>query len=612
MGNKIFRHDNSVSQGNIPDRGGKKMVRMNIIAAILLLIGSAHAGNITACASGCDYDSIQEAIYGARPHDAIVLFSGTYNESVFLTKPLNFTGTDTGSGEPDVQGGLFTNGFEFALEGFSFSSIKEAPSAGDASPEKMNATTWFGRGYALSAKGEYEQAAKAYDEALKLDPGLAYAWIQKGKALYQLGRYNESTLACQLAVRIDPNCTSAWNSLGASLFMQGKNDEAIDACNRAIELEADYDSAWNSKGYAFMSLGKYDESVKSFDQALKINEKHKYAWNGKGQSLNSLKRYDEALQAFERTIELDSSYSPPWNNKGYVLYVLKKYEEAIDAFDEAIRLDRNSSAAWNNKGLALAALGKYDEAISAYDEALRRDSTNEAAFKNREDTIKTRGLAGKSEIPAVTPKAIAPAAAPAVNLPTIAAGTEKEENTTSITDLLYADDFSSNLNWRDSWASQVNKDGRLCITITKRQYDSLRNPTIKAFKDCIIEANATLEHDSQDSAFGLLFRHAGNNFYRFKISGKGEFGFDLLANRRWAVLVPWTKSAAINTGKASNQIRAECRGNRFTFFVNGVNLGEYLDDTFPNSGKVGLFADSASSAGTQVSFDNLKIWALTA
>lgn len=617
-----------------------------MIAAILLLIGSAHAGNITACASGCDYDNIQKAIYGALPHDAIVLFSGTYNESVFLTKPLNFTGTDTGSGEPDLQGDLFTNGFEYALEGFSFSSVKVAPPVSDAAQGKMDATTWIGRGCALFNDGEFEQAAKASDEALKLDPGLAYAWFIKGRALHELGRYNESIQAYQAAVRIDSNYTSAWSSLGAVLFSQGMNDRAVDACDKAIELEANDDSAWSIKGYALRSLGKYDESVKCFDQALKIDEKNAYAWNGKGQSLDELKKFDDAVGAFDKAIELDLNYASAWNNKGVALddqgkydeaikaydeairldpkYVdawnnkgvalndQGKYDEAIKAYDEAIRLNPKYAKAWNNKGSALYELGRYNEAIAAYDEALRLDSTYEIALKNREYAIKKRGLAGKTGSPAITPKGIAPTLTPAVNMLTAASTTDQEENTASDNDLLYADDFSSNLNWRDNWASQVNKNGKLRITINKRQYDSFRNPTIKAFKDCIIEAEATLEDDSPDNAFGLFFRQNGNNFYRFKISGKGEFGFDMLANRKWSELVPWTKSAAINAVKKSNLIRAQCQGNRFTFYVNGANLGEYIDDTFPNSGKVGLFADSASSAGTQVSFDNLKIWALTA
>ncbi len=588
------------------------MIRVQMIAAILLMIGSAHAGNITACASGCDYDSIQEAVYGARPHDTIVLFSGSYNESTFLTKPLNFSGVDTGSGEPDVQGDLYTNGYEFTLEGFGFSSINEAPAFEENSSDKMGAAAWFGKGYSLSSDSEYEEAIKAYDEALKLNPDLAAARFLKARALYEVGRYDESIIAVQAALRIDHNCSSAWNHLGASLAMQNKNNEAVDAYDKSLDLDAEFASAWGNKGYALMSLGKYEESVQSFEQGLKLNAKNAFAWNGMGQSLDALNRYDEALQAFDKAIELNPEYSEPWSNKGKVLYELNKYEDAIEACEEAIRMDKNYSTAWNNKGAALAALGKYGDAVAAYDEALRLNPTNEATLMNREDALKKQESAKKADIPSVIPTAFAPAVETPVKLPIAATAISKEDNTASATDLLYSDDFSGSFNWKDKWATHVNKDGRLYITINKRQYASMRDPTIKAFKDCIIEAEATLEDGSLDNAFGLLFRNAGSKFYRFKISGKGEFGFDLYLNGKWVDLVPWTKSEAINTGKASNLIRAQCRGNRFTFYVNGVNLGEYIDDTFPDSGKAGLFADSTTSNGVKVSFDNLKIWAVTA
>ncbi len=619
-------------------------MRIYFAFILLILIGFAHAANITVCHSGCDYKSIQMAVYAAYPNDTIVMEGGKYNESVFLTKSLNFIGVEAGGVEPDVQGDLYTRGHRFSLQGFSFSFIQDSPDSssstygsavywigkGDQFGNSGNneesircydnatkldpslATAWNNKGYALDSLGKYEEAITAYDEAIKIDRNYATAWNNKGLILYSLSKYDEAIKAYDEAIRIDRNDTGTWNNKGTALYSLGKYDEAVKAYDEAISIDRNFATALSNKGYALVSLGKYNESVQSFEQGLKINETDALAWNGMGQSLDALKRYDEALQAFDKAIKLDADYSQPWNNKGKVFYELKRFEEAVEACDEAIRIDRNNSAAWNNKGAALAALGKYDDAVSSYDEALRLNPTNEAALKNREDALKKLGPAGKTDTSVAMPRAYMPALAPAIKFPVAAPGTSNEENPAPTTDLLYSDDFSSYLNWRDKWAIHVNKDGRHYITISKRQYWSLRNPTIKAFKDCIIEAEATLEDDSQDSAFGLQFRHTKNNFYRFKISGKGEFGFDLQKNGKWDVLIPWTKSAAINSGKASNLIRVQCRGNRFTFYANGVNLGEYIDDTFPDSGMVGVFADSASSNGVQVSFDNLKIWAVTA
>ena len=93
------------------------------IAAIVLIAGFAQASTLTVCPSGCDYTSIQMAVYAAHPNDTIEVHSGTYNESVVLTKNIMFNGIDTGSGEPIVNGDLYQNGFTMVLRGFSFQSV---------------------------------------------------------------------------------------------------------------------------------------------------------------------------------------------------------------------------------------------------------------------------------------------------------------------------------------------------------------------------------------------------------------------------------------------------------------------------------------------------------
>ena len=60
-------------------------------------------------------------------------------------------------------------------------------------------------------QGKYDEAIKAYDEAIRLDPNLAMAWSNKGNALTGQGKYDEAMKAYDEAIRLDPNLASAWN-----------------------------------------------------------------------------------------------------------------------------------------------------------------------------------------------------------------------------------------------------------------------------------------------------------------------------------------------------------------------------------------------------------------
>ena len=53
-------------------------------------------------------------------------------------------------------------------------------------------------------QGKYDEAIKAYDEAIRLDPKYADAWNNKGTALNNQGKYDEAIKAYDEAIRLDP------------------------------------------------------------------------------------------------------------------------------------------------------------------------------------------------------------------------------------------------------------------------------------------------------------------------------------------------------------------------------------------------------------------------
>jgi Flp pilus assembly protein TadD len=60
---------------------------------------------------------------------------------------------------------------------------------------QSNLQAWNSKAYALEQQGKYDEAVKAYDEVIKLDPNDAAAWKNKGNALQRLGRTTEADAA---------------------------------------------------------------------------------------------------------------------------------------------------------------------------------------------------------------------------------------------------------------------------------------------------------------------------------------------------------------------------------------------------------------------------------
>ena len=210
-------------------------------------ISPTQASTLTVCPSGCDYTSIQMAVYAAHPNDTIEVHSGTYNESVVLTKNIMFKGIDTGSGEPIVNGDLYRNGFNSALHGFSFQSVSSSI------PYSQNMTTpnttiyWIEKAFENPSK---PNAIAALEKIIKTNPKDAWAWFDKGWVLYDAGRYDESMGAFNESIKLDPYFSSPWNEKGNDFYELKKYDNALEAYEKAIQLDPNYGLYWGNKGDA--------------------------------------------------------------------------------------------------------------------------------------------------------------------------------------------------------------------------------------------------------------------------------------------------------------------------------------------------------------------------
>ncbi len=76
-----------------------------IILMLILIIGLAGARVITVGPEGADYEQISSALQNASSGDIIEVQSGTYHESISISKNVTLEGLDTGNGMPLIDAG---------------------------------------------------------------------------------------------------------------------------------------------------------------------------------------------------------------------------------------------------------------------------------------------------------------------------------------------------------------------------------------------------------------------------------------------------------------------------------------------------------------------------
>jgi len=98
---------------------------------------------------------------------------------------------------------------------------------------------------------DYAQSVKDFDRAIALSgrgtPGEEMPWYGKGASLVLLGRYEEALRAIDRALDLNPRNEVAWLNKGNALTKMGRLLDALRCFNAAIKVNPKYEVAWNNK-----------------------------------------------------------------------------------------------------------------------------------------------------------------------------------------------------------------------------------------------------------------------------------------------------------------------------------------------------------------------------
>ena len=138
------------------------------------------------------------------------------------------------------------------------------------------------KGQAMRNLGQFAESLALFDRALDAtaaDPArLAEVLIDKGNTLIEMDRLAEAGACFDSALRIQPRVGQAWVEKARLAFRQGAYDVSVDFCNRAIALDAADARAWNNKGHALLRIGRIDAAIQAAQAALELKPDYTAAW----------------------------------------------------------------------------------------------------------------------------------------------------------------------------------------------------------------------------------------------------------------------------------------------------------------------------------------------
>ncbi len=208
-------------------------------------------------------------------------------------------------------------------------------------------------GISLYSAGDYENAIKAYNDALDLAPKV-HIWINKAEAHSKLGSKLEESGNERMAIR--------------------QYEEANKAFDEAIKLNPDdLPDVLNRKSINLIRLKKFAESIRTSDKIIQMDSENKNAFYLKGLALLGLGKQKDALEAFDVAIELDQDFDQALYQKGKLLYIEGNYSMAKEVFNVYIDTNPDDADAWNFLGKSNQKLRLYNDSEVAYEKAVERN-----------------------------------------------------------------------------------------------------------------------------------------------------------------------------------------------------------------------------------------------
>lgn len=159
-------------------------------------------------------------------------------------------------------------------------------------------------GNILVGRGEYDEAIRLYDQVIAAEaPREIY--FAKGNALARLQRWDEAERAYKEAIKHSPDYVDAYLNLAIAYRHAGKYEESIRTCDRALALQPDLASAYATKANALAGLGRFDEAVENYRKAITLAPKTASFYVNLGTILLSKGARDEAIESFQKALALN-------------------------------------------------------------------------------------------------------------------------------------------------------------------------------------------------------------------------------------------------------------------------------------------------------------------
>jgi tetratricopeptide (TPR) repeat protein/S1-C subfamily serine protease len=264
-------------------------------------------------------------------------------------------------------------------------AVKAFKEAIELKPDDFILYNWLAD--SLNELGRYPEALKAGNKAIRIKPDHAESYFRRGQTRWSMGDYRGAIADVNEALRLQPDLAIAYQFRGTLKSQQGDNQGAIADINEALRLQPDNAGAYAARGIVYARMGDQQRFAEDFNKALSLQPDDAWIHQNRGYARFILEDYQKAVEDYTEAIRLapESAYQF-YTERGFVRYQQEDYKKAIEDYTEALRFRPNYVMAYVRRGEAYAKLGNQQGFTEDFKKALSLQPDNAWIYTERGDT----------------------------------------------------------------------------------------------------------------------------------------------------------------------------------------------------------------------------------
>lgn len=186
-----------------------------------------------------------------------------------------------------------------------------------------------------------EAIAKAEDKNLDYTE----VYITMGLIQKQQGNYQEAVKAFLQAIGLDESCDKAMRELAMCYQQLGKTSLAEKMLKKAIRLKPGYWANYNKLGVFYYLQAKYEEAAEQFKEVIKYTPDNIQGYNNLGGIYVLLENNVKAIQQFEHSLSIKPN-DVAYRNLGTLYFYQGQFTKAADAYKKVLEFTTTDYRIW--------------------------------------------------------------------------------------------------------------------------------------------------------------------------------------------------------------------------------------------------------------------------